>query len=133
MQQQATILFVDSDANQLRSLQRTLRDQRERWRLLFAEDSDSALSRMAREPIDILVSETRLDGCTGSELLKLAHKRYPLTTRLLFSGQGMREPAQEVVRYTHQFIAKPCDKATLVTILQRVTQLRGMLHNPDLR
>jgi HD-like signal output (HDOD) protein len=133
MQQQGVILFVDSDSNQLQSLQRSLRDQRYRWRLLFADNCKTALAIMSREPVDILVSETRLDRTTGTDLLKQAKESRPLTTRLLFSGQALREPAQEMVHHAHQFIAKPCDKEMLIITLQRVMQLRNLLNNSAMR
>ncbi len=133
MQQNGSILFVDSDTNQLESLQRSLREMRDQWQMHFTEDADSALALMQQQPVDILVSETRLDGGTGSSLLKQAQKLHPLTTRLLFSGQAMREPAQEVVHHAHQFIAKPCSTENLISILQRVIQLRGMLQNTAMR
>ena len=133
MQQQKTILFVDSDGNQLQSLRRSLRDQRQQWRLLFADNADKAMDLMDEEPVDILVTETRLSGTTGTSLLKQVQETHPLTTRLLFSGQALREPAQEMVHHAHQFIAKPCDKETLVAILQRVIKLRSLLNNPGMR
>ena len=133
MQQNGSILFVDSDANQLQSLQRSLRDQQHRWRMHFVQDADSALTLLQKEPIDILVSETRLSGGTGSELLKQAQAQQPLATRLLFSGQGMRGPAREVVAHAHQFIAKPCSKEALVSILERVMKLRDLLNNAPMR
>jgi HD-like signal output (HDOD) protein len=132
MTQSQTIIFVDSDSNQLQSLRRSLRDQRQ-WRLHFAENADAALAIMRDEPVDILVSETRLDGTKGTSLLKQAQADHPLTTRLLFSGQALREPAQEMVHHAHQFIAKPCDKETLVSTLQRVILLRNLLNNPGMR
>ena len=133
MQLQQTILFVDSDGNQLQSLRRSLRDQRQQWRLLFADNADKALALMNEEPVHILVSETRLAGTSGTSLLKQVQENHPLTTRLLFSGQTMREPVQEMVHHTHQFIAKPCDKETLVGILQRVIKLRTLLNNSGMR
>ena len=132
MQQPQTILFVDSDSNQLQSLRRSLRDQHQ-WRLLFADRAENALAIMADEPVDILVTETRLDGMAGTSLLKQAQATHPLTTRLLFSGQALREPAQEMVHHAHQFISKPCDKPTLVAALQRVVKLRDLLTNPGTR
>ncbi len=132
MKAQGCILFVDSDANQRHSLQRSLHEQRQ-WRLLFAENADQARALLDREPVDILVCETRLNGTSGSALLKQVQQSHPHISRLLFSGQTLREPAQEVVHYAHQFIAKPCDNKRLTAILQRVMHLRSLLDNSTLR
>lgn len=133
MQQNGSILFVDSDINQLHSLQRSLHDQRDQWRLHFTDNIENALALMQQEPVDILVCETRVNGGTGSDLLKRAQQLHPLTTRLLFSDQAMREPAQEVVQHAHQFIAKPCSKEVLIPTLQRVMELRNLLQNDAMR
>lgn len=133
MQQRVNILFVDSDANQLQSLRRSLRGQRQQWQLLFAEDIEQALRLMQEQPVDILVSDTRLKGGTGSDLLARARRDHPTTTRLLFTGQTLREPAQEMVHHAHQFIAKPCPLETLVSTLQRVARMMELLHKPALR
>ena len=125
-----TILFVDSDPNQLQALKRTLRDRQDQWQLHFVENARSALELMQQSPADIVVSETQLSGMEGYELLKEVQSQFPSTTRLLFSGHAMRTPAQEVVHHAHQFIAKPCDTRTLVDTLERVLQLRGLLNNP---
>jgi HD-like signal output (HDOD) protein len=124
------ILFVDSDHNQLQALKRTLRDHQEHWLLHYSENAHSALDLLQQHPIDIIVSETQLDGMEGTSLLKEVQSRFPSTTRLLFSGQALRTPAQEIVHHAHQFIAKPCDTKTLVETLERVLQLRGLLNNP---
>ncbi|MES9925598.1 MAG: response regulator [Candidatus Thiodiazotropha endolucinida] len=126
------ILFVDSDSNQLQSLKRTLREFRDKWQLHYAEDAQQALEIMQQAAVDIVVSETQLAGMPGSELLKEIKLHYPSTTRLLFSGQAMRTPAQEVVHHTHQFIAKPCSSDELINILHRVFHLRSLLNNPSI-
>ncbi|MCU7807544.1 MAG: HDOD domain-containing protein [Candidatus Thiodiazotropha sp. (ex Semelilucina semeliformis)] len=129
-QESSVILFIDSDNNQLQSLKRNLRDHRHKWINYYAENAVSALEIMSQIEVDVVVCETQLTGSSGSELLKQIQQRYPRTTRLLFSGQALRTPAQEAVQYAHQFIAKPCSKTELINILQRVTQLRETIGNP---
>jgi HD-like signal output (HDOD) protein len=126
-----TILFVDSDDNQLQSLQRILREFSDKWQIHYANDADEALDIMQQEAVDIVVSETQLSGKQGSELLQEIQVRYPSTTRLLFSGEAMRTPAQEIVHHAHQFIAKPCNSDELINILQRIIHLRSLLNNPS--
>jgi HD-like signal output (HDOD) protein len=126
-----TILFVDSDENQLQSLQRTLREISDKWQIHYAHDADQALDIMQQNAADIVVSETQLSGKQGSELLQEIQLHYPGTTRLLFSAQAMRAPAQEIVHHAHQFIAKPCNSDELITILKRIMHLRSLLNNPS--
>jgi HD-like signal output (HDOD) protein len=124
-----SILFVDSDKNQLQSLKRILREFRGKWRLHYAENAKQALEVMQQSAVDIVVSEIRLAGRPGSDLLKEVKLHYPSITRLLFSGRALRTPAQEIVHHAHQFIPKPCDRVQLINILERVFQLRALLNN----
>jgi HD-like signal output (HDOD) protein len=124
-----SIIFVDSDRNQLQSLKRTLREFRNKWQLHYAEDAQQALEIMQRSAMDIFVSEIQLAGMSGSDLLKEIKHHYPSTTRLLFSGQAFRTPAQEIVHHAHQFIAKPCSSDELINTLERVFHLRSLLNN----
>jgi HD-like signal output (HDOD) protein len=124
------ILFVDSDANQLASLKRNLRDYRDQWIMYFVADAAAAMEVMSQLEVDVIVCETQLTAASGTLLLKQVQERYPRTTRLLFSGQALRAPAQEMLNYAHQFIAKPCSKEELIAVLERVTQLRESINNP---
>ncbi len=126
------ILFVDSDPNQLQSLKRTLRDRRDRWDMLFFERASGALEAIAEEPVDVVVSETHLDGMDGPDLLKEIQSLHPATIRLLFSGETLHTPAREIVHHAHQFIAKPCDNQQLIAILERVIRFRALLHSSAL-
>jgi HD-like signal output (HDOD) protein len=116
----------------LQSVQRTLHEFKDEWQIHYAQDAQQALEIMQHAAVDIVVSETQLSGMPGSELLKQVQLHFPSTTRLLFSAQAMRTPAQEVVQHAHQFIAKPCDGDELIAILQRVFHLRSLLNNPSI-
>ncbi|MES9833925.1 MAG: response regulator [Candidatus Thiodiazotropha sp. DIVDIV] len=124
------ILFVDSDPNQLQALKRTLRTHKDRWHINYSETAPAALELLQQHPMDIVVTETQLNGMDGPSLLKEVQSKSPSTTRLLFSGQALRTPAQEIVHHAHQFIAKPCDSQTLIDTLERVLLLRSLLNNP---
>ncbi|MET0089016.1 MAG: response regulator [Candidatus Thiodiazotropha sp.] len=126
------ILFVDSDPNQLQSLKRTLRDNRDRWELAYVERASNALDAIQQKPVDIVVSETHLDGMEGPDLLKEIQSHHPATIRLLFSGETLHTPAREVVHHAHQFIAKPCDTQQLIETLERVIRLRAQLNNTEM-
>ncbi|MEJ2404696.1 MAG: response regulator [Candidatus Thiodiazotropha sp.] len=124
------ILFVDSDPNQLQSLEQSLQDLKSRWELVFAQHARSALESIEQEPMDIVVSETQLDGMSGPTLLKEIQSRHPATIRLLFSAETQQSPVREVVHHAHQFITKPCDTQHLIDTLERMIRLGALLENP---
>jgi HD-like signal output (HDOD) protein len=124
------ILFVDSDQNQLQALKRILHERKDRWQLRFATTAQEGLSIMQEQAIDIIVTDSKLNDSDGVMLLKEIQSRFPGTTRMLFSGDSLRNPAQEIVHHAHQFIAKPCHGHDLIQILETAVSLRGLLNNP---
>ena len=71
------ILFVDSDANQLSSLERNLRDYRDQWTMYFVADAASAMEVMSQFEVDVVVCETQLTASSGALLLKQIQERHP--------------------------------------------------------
>jgi DNA-binding NtrC family response regulator len=63
------ILFVDDDCNILAGLQRMLRRQRDEWNMQYVTSPAEALEIMDAEPIDLLVTDMRMPGMDGAELL----------------------------------------------------------------
>jgi len=83
-----TVLLVDDEPSILSSLNRLLR--REGYRVLLADSADAALVVMARETVEVIVSDQRMPLITGTELLTelLARVKmlYPRTVRMVLSG-----------------------------------------------
>jgi response regulator RpfG family c-di-GMP phosphodiesterase len=111
------ILFVDDEPNVLQSIQRQLR---KRFDLVTAEGGQEAL-RVLREqgPFAVIVSDMRMPGMTGVELLSQAKDLYPETVRLMLTGNADQETAMEAVNsgQIFRFLTKPCPQATFVTSL----------------
>ena len=66
----ATILCVDDEPNVLRSLERLLRGRN--VRVLTADGGAMAIDLLEREAVDVLVSDMRMPGMDGAELLAIA-------------------------------------------------------------
>lgn len=103
------ILFVDDEPNVLAGLRNLLRKQRDRWEMLFAPSGKAALEEMATCPVDVIVSDMRMPGMDGAELLRLVKERYPRTVRIVLSGHAEREAVSRAISVAHQFLSKPSD------------------------
>lgn len=123
------ILFVDDEPNLLHGLRRLLRPMRQSWGMHFAESGPEALQIIDRQPCDVVVSDMRMPGMDGSQLLHKIRQHSPETMRFILSGHSDRGMILRAVGPTHQFFAKPCDASTLKTTLERVCRLRHLL--PD--
>jgi putative nucleotidyltransferase with HDIG domain len=126
------ILFVDDDCNILAGLQRMLRRQRDEWNMQYVTSPTEALEIMDAEPIDLIVTDMRMPGMDGAELLHEVTKRHPETIRIVLSGQADSDLTMKAVPVAHQFISKPCDPETLKSIVNRAISLRSLLKDKSL-
>ena len=123
---QRTLLLVDDEENVVAALRRLLRG--EGWRVLSATSAEEALQLMARNEVDVILSDQRMPGMTGVELLRRAKQLYPQTIRLVLSGytelQSITDAINEGAIY--KFLAKPWDDAELRAHLREAFTLKEM-------
>jgi len=128
-----SILFVDDEPNILSSLQRMLRSMRKTMNFQFAENGLEALSIMASEKIDVVVSDMRMPGMDGAALLTTIQKQYPHAVRIMLSGQADEDSILRTVGVVHQFLAKPADPEILKQVILRASALQDLMTDKQLR
>ncbi|NOY28958.1 MAG: HDOD domain-containing protein [Planctomycetes bacterium] len=126
------VLFVDDQPNVLAGLRRMLRGQRDAWQMEFAESGEEALALMAVSPFDVVVSDMRMPGMEGSQLLAETMTRYPGTVRIILSGQADQTSVLRAVTPAHQYLSKPCDAEALKSTVARACSLRDTLSEESL-
>jgi HD-like signal output (HDOD) protein len=127
------ILFVDDETRILDGLRRMLFRMRDEWEMEFVDSGEKALARLAAVPADVVVTDMRMPGMDGSQLLREVMQRHPGTMRIVLSGQCDQETVLKAVGPTHQFLTKPCDSAALVATVSRVCALRDQLLAPQVK
>ncbi|MEZ6135179.1 MAG: response regulator [Pirellulaceae bacterium] len=128
-----TVLFVDDEANVLSGLRRMLRGQRNHWNMHFANGGVEALELLEKCPVDVIVSDMRMPGIDGAELLTRVSKQYPNTVRLILSGQSDQEKIFRAIGPAHQFMSKPCDPDVLIKTIERACHLHERLEDKALQ
>jgi putative nucleotidyltransferase with HDIG domain len=121
------ILFVDDESRILEGLQRMLRPYRKQWDMAFANSGNEALAMLAQSPYDVIVSDMRMPGMDGAQLLELVRERYPGMVRLVLSGQFGKDAALHAVPVAHQFLMKPCDAGKLQATIERFCECDSMI------
>jgi HD-like signal output (HDOD) protein/CheY-like chemotaxis protein len=127
------ILFVDDEPRMLAGLRRLLRSRQRTWTMHFVESADDALELMDREPVDVIVSDFRMPGLDGGQLLAEVRRRHPDTARLILSGQTAEWEMIRVISIAHQFLTKPCGPEDLVAAVERALRLRHELGGDRVR
>src|SRR3954452_13695845 len=125
------ILFVDDEAHVLASLNAALRSRTDEWTMVFAQGGEAALEEIAVKPFDVVVSDMRMPGMSGAELLQLVRQRHPETVRLVLSGHSEFERTLDVAPFAHQFLAKPCRSDELESVIERACELRSLLFDVE--
>lgn len=128
-----TVMFVDDEPSVLQGLRRLFRSKKDCWRMLFANSGNDALALMSHSQVDVLVTDMRMPGMDGAELLRLVSELYPITIRIILSGQCDEESLLRTVGVSHQYLSKPCDSALLEQKVSRALGLRATLSDPALR
>ena len=127
------ILFVDDEPMVLSGLERSLRTMRKEWEMHFVPGGQEALDAMARAPFDVVISDMRMPGIDGAQLLEMVKKQFSQTVRMVLSGQSDRDAVFRSTRPTHQYFSKPCDVENLKQKLTRALALRDVLDDLKLR
>jgi HD-like signal output (HDOD) protein len=81
----------------------------------------------------VIVSDMRMPGMDGAELLERVRVAHPEIVRLALSGQSDRQSVFRSIGPTHQFLSKPCDVATLKATIDRIFAARALVQAPAVR
>ncbi len=111
------LLAVDDDVSVLEAVVQDLRRQYgETYRVMRAAGGQAALDTLAQlksrdEPVALIISDQRMPGMTGVELLERAREIYPDARRVLLTAYADTEAAIRAINTAriHYYLNKPWD------------------------
>jgi putative nucleotidyltransferase with HDIG domain len=127
------ILFVDDDPPVLSGLRVRLHRLRNKWDMHFVDSGARAVETLQQIHFDVVVSDMRMPGMDGAELLELVSERWPDTVRIVLSGYAELQQIVRLVPYAHQYYSKPCEAGPLENLVDRCLHLHELLRQPALR
>jgi HD-like signal output (HDOD) protein len=127
------LLFVDDEQKLLDGLRRSLHPMRHEWNMTFVTSGEDALKVLEQAPFDVVVSDMRMPGMDGAQLLDKVQQRHPQIVRIVLSGHSDQEMIYQSIAATHQYLAKPCATEVLKAAVMRACALRELLGNDSLR
>ena len=95
--------------------------------MVFVSNGAKALDVMETQHFDVVVSDMRMPGMDGAQLLAEVKKRHPDTVRFLLTGQSDGETVYRSVGEAHQFLSKPCKPKVLKECVDKAFALRDVL------
>jgi putative nucleotidyltransferase with HDIG domain len=121
------LLFVDDEPMILSLLKQMLGRMKDDWEMSFALSGPEALEILAKQPIDLVVSDFNMPGMDGAALMDLVEEKYPRTVRFLFSGIPPDEGLFRIVRTTHRFLRKPDDLKGIRQAIRTALMVRDII------
>ncbi len=125
------ILFVDDDEFLLSALRRLVWDYEGEWECEFASNGPAALEILAGAPFDAIVSDMRMPGMDGAQLLMEVRDRHPDLVRIILSGQSDCEVVFRAIGPAHLYLCKPCAAEELKDAITRASALRDRMAGSD--
>ncbi|HEU5322706.1 MAG TPA: response regulator, partial [Methylomirabilota bacterium] len=118
MTTEATVLIVDDETRVLDSLEALLAMD---YRVLRAERPEAALEMLAREPVALVISDQRMPGMEGTELLARCRQIAPDAVRVLLTAFTDADALMQSINAAniYHFILKPWDPAELTHTVRR--------------
>jgi HD-like signal output (HDOD) protein/ActR/RegA family two-component response regulator len=126
------IVFVDDELNILQAMRRSFHGMREEWSMEFVSSGAAALESLAKVPADVIVSDMRMPGMDGWQLLAEVKRLYPQTVRLVLSGHADPSSVMRAVGTAQLYLAKPCESGALKAAILQTQMLRQLLSSDGL-
>lgn len=120
-----TILLVDDEPKLLQSLARSLRGQP--YEVVTARSGEEALQILKSHHVDLIVSDERMPGMQGSELVTWVATHLPDVTRIILTGQASIPAAMRAINdgRIYRFLTKPITAVDLAMTITTALQERA--------
>lgn len=128
VEQGFTLLFVDDEENVLNSLRRIFLE--ENYTILTATSGQKALEILGQQSVQLIISDHRMPGMTGAELLKSVREKHHDTIRIMLTGYADVNSIMGAVKEgaVYKFITKPWNDEDLRLTVSLALQQYVLMH-----
>ena len=115
------ILVVDDDPSLRRVLQVQL--EQEGYEVAVAASAQQTLSVLQLRPFDLLITDLKMPGMSGLELLKQARSQYPQTIIIMLTAFGTVDTAVEAMKAgAYDYLTKPVHPDQMSVVVRRALE-----------
>ena len=123
------LLLVEDDANIASGLQKILRTQG--YEVTALDRGDEGLACALAEDFDLVITDLKLPGLDGLELVKQLHRAKPKLPIILITAHGSTETAIEATRWgAFDYVPKPFEVEELLDLAARAQQSSRLMSEP---
>lgn len=129
MKQHSKILLIEDDANIAAGLQKVMRT--EGYEVIALDRGDEGLHRALQEDFDVVITDLKLPGLDGLELIKKLHQAKPKLPILLITAHGSTETAIEATKWgAFDYVPKPFEVEELLDLTAKALQSSRLMSEP---
>jgi DNA-binding NtrC family response regulator len=125
MSEQNRILLIDDDESFRKILEYTLRQSG--YEVVCAQNGQEGLTWLAKEFFGVVITDIKMPGMGGLEVLREVKKRSPDTPVIMVTAYGSIEMAVEAMKEgAHDYITKPLNRPALMMTLEKAFRYRKL-------
>src|SRR5215471_21639913 len=125
----AKILLIEDDPGIRDTLQRVLVE--EGHEVEVEEKGDQGLARAAGDPFNVVISDVRLPGLDGLELVRQLHSAKPRLPIILITAFGTTDTAIQATKLgAYDYVLKPFDIPEILTLVGKAANSNRLMSQP---
>ena len=129
MSSRSKILLVEDDTAILNTLRRVLMG--EDYEVAIEKTGDAGLARAKSEPFDIVLTDLKLPGLNGLELVRQLHASRPRLPILMMTAHGTTETAIEATQSgAYDYLLKPFEVPELLALVSQAVAASRLMSEP---
>ncbi|MCI0537734.1 MAG: sigma-54 dependent transcriptional regulator [Verrucomicrobiales bacterium] len=129
MNSQPKILLIENDASIVGGLKKEL--QVEGYEVAVAGRGDEGLAQAKEQPFDVVITDLKMPGLSGLELVEQLHASKPKLPIILMTAFGTTETAIEATKLgAYDYLLKPFDMAELLDLVAKSVACNRLMSEP---
>lgn len=129
MRRPTRIVLVEDDLSAAAALQSVLEE--ENWEVVVAADGETGLELATRQPCDLVITDFKLPGISGLELLGRLHEAVPRLPVIVMTAHGTSETAIEAMKMgAYDYLLKPFEMAELLALVGKALASSRLMSDP---
>ena len=127
--QKPKILLIEDDASIVGGLKKEL--QVEGYEVAVAGRGDEGLAQAKEQPFDVVITDLKMPGLSGLELVEQLHASKPKLPIILMTAFGTTETAIEATKLgAYDYLLKPFDMAELLDLVAKSVACNRLMSEP---
>ncbi|MGD0614384.1 MAG: sigma-54 dependent transcriptional regulator [Verrucomicrobiota bacterium] len=125
----AKILLIEDDAGITENLQRILLE--EGHEVAVEKRGDTGLARASGDPFNVVITDLRLPGLNGLELVRQLHALRPRLPIILITAFGTTETAIEAMKFgAYDYLLKPFGIPEIIELVRKAADSNRLMSEP---